>query len=241
MRRHLLGLGSIAAGVFAGGDPAHAFPDLPPPPSIARLYGLEPLLPLRRAVFLDALTLAAKQQGLPPELADAVAFVESGYQADARGGAGEVGLMQILPGTAAMLGHSGSIENLARPEINIRYGVLYLSQAWRMTGGDLCRTLMKYRAGHGEERMSALSNQYCARARAHLTATGSPLASTRMEGTPWVKPQTVEMRFGPPATRSRGRKVRTAEDSRRFWAAHEARIKAVTARLALRDGKSAQN
>jgi len=39
--------------------------------------------------------------------------------------------------------------------VNIHYGVTYLSQAWRLANGDLCRALMKYRAGHGEEMMSA--------------------------------------------------------------------------------------
>jgi hypothetical protein len=34
---------------------------------------------------------------------------------------------------------------------------------------------MKYRAGHGEERMTPLSVEYCRRVRTHLAAIGSPV------------------------------------------------------------------
>jgi hypothetical protein len=36
---------------------------------------------------------------------------------------------------------------------------------------------MKYRAGHGEERMTPLSVEYCRRVRAHLAAIGSPIVA----------------------------------------------------------------
>jgi hypothetical protein len=36
---------------------------------------------------------------------------------------------------------------------------------------------MKYRAGHGEERMTPLSVEYCRRVRAHLAAIGSPMVA----------------------------------------------------------------
>jgi hypothetical protein len=36
---------------------------------------------------------------------------------------------------------------------------------------------MKYRAGHGEERMTLLSVEYCRRVRAHLVAIGSPMVA----------------------------------------------------------------
>jgi soluble lytic murein transglycosylase-like protein len=87
-------------------------------------------------------------------LADAVTQIESGYDPTARGGAGEIGLMQVMPGTAAMLGFVGTDAELAVRETNIRLGVQYLADAWRLAGGNVCRALMKYRAGHGEEVMS---------------------------------------------------------------------------------------
>lgn len=114
----------------------------------------------------------AAQAGLAPEIAEAVMAVESGYDPRAVGGVGEVGLMQILPSTARMLGFSGTLADLAVPEINIHYGVVYLAKAWRLAGGDLCTAAMKYRAGHGETRFSFLSVNYCMAVRSKLTARG---------------------------------------------------------------------
>jgi hypothetical protein len=45
---------------------------------------------------------------------------------------------------------------------------------------------MKYRAGHGEERMSERSVEYCRRARAHLAAIGSPLANAPVPAVDYV-------------------------------------------------------
>lgn len=170
----------------------------------------------------------AARNGLPPDIADAVAAIESGYDPGAIGGVGEIGLMQVRPETAALLGFKGDLAELARPDVNIQYGVTYLGQAWRLTGGDLCRALMKYRAGHGEEIMSALSMTYCGRARAHLAAAGSPFAAAI--SVPFVFDPALPVA---PAAK-RGPRIRTAAVSRAFWAAHEARVKAITKRLEAR-------
>ena len=121
----------------------------------------------------------ARRAGVPRQIVDAVMRVESGYNPMASGLAGEVGLMQILPGTAAMLGFRGTMDELREPTTNIRLGVAYLSQAWRLAGGDLCTTVMKYRAGHGETRFSYLSVEYCRRIRAHLATLGFPIDGPR--------------------------------------------------------------
>jgi soluble lytic murein transglycosylase-like protein len=167
----------------------------------------------------------AEKNGLPPDIADAVAAIESGYDPDAIGGVGEIGLMQVRPGTAAMLGFKGDLAELARPDVNIHYGVTYLGEAWRLANGDLCRALMKYRAGHGEEIMSVLSLTYCGRARAHLAAAGSPFAAA--VSVPFVFDPALPVA---PAAK-RGPKIRTAAVSRAFWAAHDARVKAIVKRL----------
>ena len=98
--------------------------------------------------------------------------VESGFNPGAIGGVGEIGLMQILPSTARMLGFGGTLAELAVPETNIHYGVTYLAKAWRLAGGDLCTATMKYRAGHGETRFSHLSVSYCMAVRARLITRG---------------------------------------------------------------------
>jgi len=181
-----------------------------------------------KKTYQALITREAEKNGLPSDIADAVAAVESGYDPGAVGAVGEIGLMQVRPETAAMLGFKGDLTELARPDVNIHYGVTYLSEAWRLTGGDLCRTLMKYRAGHGEEVMSPLSIIYCGRARAHLAAVGSPFAEAA--SVPFVfipLPAAKTPRYarrGPP-------KNRTAAVSHAFWAAHDARVRAITRRI----------
>lgn len=114
----------------------------------------------------------ASAVGLPPALVDAVMAVESRYNPAVIGMDGEIGLMQVMPSTARMLGFSGTVEQLAIPEANIHYGAKYLAGAWRLAGGDLCTAAMKYRAGYGETRFSFLSVSYCMRVRNHLAAQG---------------------------------------------------------------------
>ena len=151
------------------------FPALPLLPSIDGLIGLPQTYTQARSAYLALITREAEERGFPAAIADAVAKVESGFNPNAVGGVGEIGLMQIRAHTAAMLGYKGGISGLFEPETNVRLGVAYLARAWELAKGDVCRALMKYRAGWGEERMSPLSVEYCRRARAHLAAIGSPL------------------------------------------------------------------
>ena len=131
-----------------------------------------------RAAYRAAIETHARREGLPPEIAEAVMAVESGFNPAAIGGVGEIGLMQVLPSTARMLGFVGSNADLAVPETNIRYGVTYLAQAWRLARGDLCTAVMKYRAGHGETRFSYRSVDYCIAVRNKLAARGFHVTGT---------------------------------------------------------------
>lgn len=126
----------------------------------------------------------ALRQGVPFPLVDAVMRVESGYDPRALGASGEIGLMQLMPGTAALLGFTGTLSELAEPAANIAIGTRYLAQAWRLARKDICTTVMKYRAGHGEERFSRRSIDYCARVRAHLRAGGIEAAGAGETGRP---------------------------------------------------------
>ena len=131
-----------------------------------------------RSSFRALIEKEARREGLAPEIAEAVMAVESGYNPAAIGGVGEIGLMQILPSTARMLGFGGSDADLAIPATNIHYGVTYLAQAWRRAGGDLCTAVMKYRAGHGETRFSYRSVDYCVAVRGKLLARGFHVTGT---------------------------------------------------------------
>ncbi len=120
----------------------------------------------------------ALRNNIPFAIVDAVMRVESGYNPQARGDVGEVGLMQILPSTANLMGFKGSLSALAEPQTNIAYGTQYLAEAWRLAGQDICTTVMKYRAGHAETRFSVKSVDYCKRVRNHLTSIGFPVTGS---------------------------------------------------------------
>ncbi|MGE0003967.1 MAG: lytic transglycosylase domain-containing protein [Parvibaculaceae bacterium] len=117
----------------------------------------------------------ALRNDIPFAIVDAVMRVESGYDPKARGDVGEVGLMQILPATAGMMGFKGPLSALAEPATNIAYGTQYLAEAWRLADRDICTTVMKYRAGHAETRFSVRSVEYCKRVRRHLASVGFPV------------------------------------------------------------------
>lgn len=126
---------------------------------------------------------AADSAQLPPQIAVAVIEIESNFNPNARGAAGEVGLMQVMPPTARLLGFSGSLEQLKDPETNIALGVTYLAQAYRLAKGDLCTTVMKYRAGHGETRFSVRSVDYCRKAKTILARDGFEVSSVLPKAT----------------------------------------------------------
>lgn len=133
--------------------------------------------------FRPIIDREAAAAGVPPELVDAVMSVESGYNPATIGGDGEIGLMQVLPSTARMLGFTGSMAEFAVPENNIHYGVMYLAAAWRLGKQDICTATMKYRAGLGEVRFSVRSVNYCLRVRSHLAARGVVVTGTVPEPT----------------------------------------------------------
>ena len=110
----------------------------------------------------------AQQYDVPVALAHAVVRVESNYNPNARGSAGEVGLMQIKPATARMMGYSGTKKGLFDPETNIKYGMKYLSMAHELGGGETCGTILKYNAGHAAKRMNPVSRAYCGKVLALL-------------------------------------------------------------------------
>lgn len=161
------------AEAFAEAGPASEVLDRAPSADPSRVPATD-----NRAGFRALIEKEASREGLAPEIAEAVMAVESGYNPAAIGGVGEIGLMQILPSTARMLGFSGTIADLAIPANNIHYGVTYLARAWRLAGGDLCTAVMKYRAGHGETRFSYLSVNYCLAVRSKLAARGFRVTGT---------------------------------------------------------------
>ncbi|WP_406854324.1 transglycosylase SLT domain-containing protein [Alsobacter sp. KACC 23698] len=111
----------------------------------------------------------AARNGIPPALADAVVRVESRYNAAARNGV-NLGLTQISLSTARSLGYSGAAGGLLNADTNLQYGMLYLAQAYRLSGGDTCRTILKYQAGHRATSMTGAARAYCAKVKTTVAA-----------------------------------------------------------------------
>jgi soluble lytic murein transglycosylase-like protein len=113
----------------------------------------------------------SEEAGIPDALVRAVVHVESDWDQSMTGLAGEIGLMQIKPETAREMGFADQDDKLYDPETNIRWGVRYLAEAWRLADGDLCHTVLKYQAGHQAVKMTQAATDYCARVRGLMTST----------------------------------------------------------------------
>jgi hypothetical protein len=87
---------------------------------------------------------ASLAEGLPANFVLSVAHVESGFQAKARSPKGAIGLMQLMPQTAAELGVLPD-----RVEENANGGARYLRQLLIRYKGDSRLALAAYNAGPG--------------------------------------------------------------------------------------------
>ncbi len=99
-------------------------------------------LPPLAARWQTVVTEASRWGHVPAALIDAVISRESGFHARAISPKGAVGLMQLMPGTAAGLG-----VNPYNPVSNIYGGTLLLNQLLRKFDGNLAFTLAAYNAG----------------------------------------------------------------------------------------------
>jgi soluble lytic murein transglycosylase-like protein len=100
----------------------------------------------------DQIVASASRIGVDPALALAVAQRESGFNQNARGSSGEIGIFQLMPETAAQLG-----VDPYNTQQNIDGGILYLGQ---MLGrfGDTALALAAY--NWGASRVESAIAQY---------------------------------------------------------------------------------
>ncbi len=113
-----------------------------PAPEPAR----EPPIPslLADKPFAAQIQIAARDAAIDQALVHAVIFVESRYNSAARSPKGALGLMQVLPDTAARYG----VANAAfSPEANLQAGTRYLSDLMQLFDNRLDLVLAAYNAG----------------------------------------------------------------------------------------------
>jgi soluble lytic murein transglycosylase-like protein len=107
--------------------------------------------PTQRSVTLPAtpydpyIEMVARENGVDPTLVKAVALVESGFNPKARSSKGAMGLMQLMPTTAAAYG----VSNIHDPYQNLNAGARHLRGLLDQYNGDVTLALAAYNAGSG--------------------------------------------------------------------------------------------
>lgn len=96
---------------------------------------------------------AASRYGIPSNLALEVAIKESGLNQNAISSAGAVGVMQLMPSTAADLGVDPT-----DAQQNINGGVQYLAQLLSEFAGDQAKALAAYNWGPGNVQNAVAQN-----------------------------------------------------------------------------------
>lgn len=91
----------------------------------------------------EIISAASERFSVPEPLIRAVIEQESGFREDAVSKKGALGLMQLMPGTASVLG----VEDPLDAEQNIFGGTMYLRELIDLYGGNLNKALAAYNAG----------------------------------------------------------------------------------------------
>ena len=114
------------------------------PPAVVVAAPLLAAIEKPRLTIHEMVTKAAIDNGLPPAIVHSVARAESAYRSNAISTKGAIGVMQLMPATAASLNADPN-----DPEQNIEAGARYLRELLERYNGDSVKALAAYNAGPG--------------------------------------------------------------------------------------------
>lgn len=115
-----------------------------------------------RSSIIAAVRRHAAAAGISSRVALAVVRQESNFRPNARGSAGEIGLMQLKCSTARGEGYCGSCRGLYKISTNLKYGMRYLRKALRRG------SVAYYNAGIGAKRLPARARRYARQVRSRI-------------------------------------------------------------------------
>ncbi len=101
------------------------------------------IVPVPQARLEELIDRNAQANGLDPKLVKAMVQVESGYNQEALSDKGAMGLMQLMPATAELMGVSDPYD----PGQNLRGGTAYMKDLLHRFEGRLELALAGYNAG----------------------------------------------------------------------------------------------
>lgn len=121
--------------------------------SYAPSFLFQTLYPLE---YEDLILESSVRHGLDPYLVAAVIDTESDWDADAESSKGALGLMQLMPETAADMAEWGLVDSsiydeddLSDPATNIEYGCAFLAYLLEYYNGSTDKAVAAYNAGMG--------------------------------------------------------------------------------------------
>lgn len=141
---------SFNAGKASGSDAKRGTGAAGAPPGLLAYFDVSPNYKAVKHLLREA----SATHGIDYELLQALIATESGFDARAVSPKGAVGLMQLIPPTAARYGvkadkNSPIQQKLTDPKINIRAGASYLSYLIKLFPGQIELALAAYNAGEG--------------------------------------------------------------------------------------------
>ena len=148
--------------------------------------------PILKIIFPDEylpwISREAKNTGVAPEWILSLIRQESSFRFDVKSPANAVGLMQLLPSTAAEIAKEHKLkdygpESLLNPDVNIKLGSVYLSRLIKSFNGNIPVALAAYNAGQGRMRRWLASRKDVSPLQNAVTS--SPEVEVWIDELPW--------------------------------------------------------